>query len=68
MDGSVDYLVEHDCLYVKLKEPDSDDPEKLDIKNRDNWLVEQWPGTDKDKEEHYIQHPYTEPYIDRDCT
>ena len=63
VDGAVDYLIERGCLYVKLKnEPDAD------ITDRDDWLIEDWKGTDKDKDGNYVKHPYTELYVDEDCT
>ena len=29
--------------------------------------METWPGTDKDADEEYTEHPYTELYVDREC-
>ena len=62
VDGAVDYLVERGCLYVKLKQ------QGLDITDRKNWLIEYWPGTDKDDNGEYELHPYTELYIDKQYT
>ena len=62
MDGAVDYLVERGCLYVKPKQ------QGLDITDRGNWLIEYWSGTDKDDDGNPKQHPYTELYIDAQCT